>query len=169
MANEPLIQSANFKKDYVTALAVGLFVIIVLCELCVAIGIPVIISHTTLYAEHGVRQTMLTNFDFTRMLCRIKPQYPHPTIDMERELIRWDLDLLSSHIRDYNRTMPMTDVEAINEDLRQYGTILAGLNSKNAKPFCNTQHLKFDKLVKNIENKLDTLNVPQNKKTQGKK
>ena len=156
MAKEKIIQSANFKRDYITTMAVGIFILMVACELFVAIGTPIAISHSTLYAEHGTRQKMVSSFDSLRSQCNQKTKVQNPVAVMEKGLIRWDLDLLSSHLREYNRSMPVEDVENVIQDIQQYNTILLRLNKNEPVPYCQAQTLKLDKIVNRIENQLNS-------------
>lgn len=156
MSKNRIEQSANFKRDYITALAVGIFLLMVTSELFVAIGIPIAINHSTLYAEHGTRQKMVTSFDTLRSMCGKKNKFPNNIATMEKRLIRWDLDLLSSHLREYNRLMPVSDVENVIQDIQQYNTILKRLNTDTPTPYCQVQTLDFSKIVKHIETQLDS-------------
>lgn len=156
MANPKIIQSANFKRDYITALAVSIFILMMASELFVAIGIPVAISHSTLYAEHGTRQKMVNSFDTLRNQCYFKNKVPNSIVTMEKLLIRWDLDLISSHLREYNRTMPLKDVENVISDIQQYNTVLKKLNAPEPVPYCQVKTLDFSKIVKRIESRIDS-------------
>lgn len=156
MAKEKVMQSANFKRDYITTLAVGIFLLMIVSELCVAVGIPLAISHSTLYAEHGTRQKMVSSFDALRKQCNKKMKSQNSIAVMEKNLIRWDLDLLSSHLREYNRFMPVSDVENVIQDIQQYNTIMQRLNADPQIPYCQVQTLNFSKIVKRIENQLDS-------------
>lgn len=156
MEKNKTIQSANFKKDYITAFAVGLFFLMVFCEFFVAISIPLTINYTALYAEHGVRQKLIADFDKLRKDCNKKIKNADPVTVMEKKLIRWDLDIISSHLREYSRTMPIKEVENIASDLAQYNNIVTELNQVGAKPFCQTQTLDMSKITKRIENHLNS-------------
>ena len=161
MAKEKLIQSANFKRDYITALAVGLFILIFISEICVAISIPLIINYTSIYADHGTRQRMVSSFDTLRANCISKSSVHSSQINMEKQLIRADLDMLSSHLREYNRTMPMSDVEDVIEKIQNYNTVVSRLNAPDAQPFCKNESLKLDKITERIEKQLDSYKGPK--------
>ena len=163
------MESANFKRDYVTFLAIGIFILMVTSELFVAVGIPVAINHSTLYAEHGLRQKMVSDFDTLRARCYAANKNPDATATMEKKLILWDLDLLSSHLREYNRSMPLEDVENIISDIQIYNTLLLQLNQDTPEPFCKAGRLKFDNIVNRIENKLKSVKESENIKNQGEK
>ena len=124
MSNGKLAQSANFKKDYVTALAVGLFILTFAGEIFIAFSIPIAINHTALYAELGTRQKLISIFDHVRTITSWGNKYPDNVVTMEKRLIRTDLDFLSSHLREYSRTMPMEDVENVLADLHKYNNII---------------------------------------------
>ena len=156
MAKNTTIQSADFKKDYVTVLAVGLFVFIVLSELFVAVSIPITINHTALYAEHGVRQKVISEFDSLRSECSKKPANANPVTVLEKKLIRWDLDIISTHMREYSLDMPIEEIEAVGDDIMQYKNIVAELNQPGAKPFCKAQTLDLSRITQRIEKKLDS-------------
>lgn len=161
MAKENLIQSANFKRDYVTALAVGLFILMFLSEICVAVSIPLVINYTSIYADHGTRQKMVSSFDSLRARCIARGKVNTPQINTEKKLIRADLDMLSSHLREYNRTMPMSDVEDVIAKIQTYNTIVSRLNAPKAQPFCKTASLKLDKITERIEKQLDSYKEPK--------
>ncbi|MBR2723026.1 MAG: hypothetical protein IKB77_01740 [Lentisphaeria bacterium] len=159
MAKEKLMQSANFKRDYVTALAIGLFLLMIISEICVAVSIPLAVNYTSIYADHGTRQRMVTTFDTLRMLCIMPGAVNSPQINTEKAFIRADLDMLSGHLREYNRTMPMSDVEEVINNLGIYSSIIGKLNSPKARPFCKAETLKLDKITARIEKRLDSFNV----------
>lgn len=161
MAKKNLIQSANFKRDYVTALAVGLFILMFLSEILVAISIPLAVNYTTIYAEHGTRQRMVTSFDALRMFCIMPGPVNTGPVNAEKSFIRADLDMLSSHLREYNRSMPMKDVEDVIKNIQVYNTIVGKLNSPKAKPFCKRETLNLDKITSRIEKQLDSYKGPK--------
>lgn len=156
MSKEKIILSANFKRDYVTTLAVGIFVLMIISELFVAISIPLAINHTSLYAEHGTRQKMISSFDSLRSACKRKNKFPDPIVTMEKNLIRTDLDMLSSHLREYGRNMPVADVEDVIKDIQSYNVIIKKLNADSPQPFCKSLSLDFSKISKRIEKQLDS-------------
>ena len=156
MAKEKVMQSANFKKDYVTALAIGLFFLMVISELFVAVSIPVTINHTTLYAEEGLRQKMLSSFDALRKQCIAKNKTSNSTVTMEKQFIKYDLDLLSSHLREYNTDMPISEVEGVLEDIQKYNVIMMRLNADEPNPFCKSENLDLSTIANRIEQKLNS-------------
>ena len=169
MAKEKLILSANFKKDYITALAVGLFILTFIGEIFIAFSIPVVINHTALYADLGTRQKLISLFDDLRRASRNGNVFPDNVVLMEKKLIRTDLDMLSSHLREYSSTMPMEDVENVISDLYRYNNIVAKLNIDAPVPYCKSKTLDFKNICTRIEKKLDAVPSAENKKQQGEK
>lgn len=166
MAKKKLFQSANFKRDYVAAMAIGLFIIMVISELVVAVSIPIAINHTSLFAEHGTRQRMVNDFDALRHNCNINNE-KNPigkVADMERKLIRNDLDIISSHLREYFQHMPMDEVDNVTTVIRSYSAIINKLNTPNSAPYCQIKNLDLSKISKRIEKKLDSAERAGNNK-----
>jgi hypothetical protein len=104
---------------------------------------------------------MVSSFDTLRANCISKSRVHSSQISQEKQLIRADLDMLSSHLREYNRTMPMSDVEDVIEKIQNYNTVVSRLNAPDAQPFCKNESLKLDKITERIEKQLDSYKGPK--------
>ncbi len=161
------IRSANFKKDYMTFLAMALFVLMLIGELVIAIGVPVFVSQVDMYAETSRRHEVLQHFDHLRwwtaeaikingfenvakVLNIANPNKDLAQIAPELNLIKWDLDLLAGVLRKHERDLSNDSMDDLSEILEQYNNRLLKLSTNGAKSFLVKKEIDFDLLDKKL-------------------
>ena len=143
--SKKLIKSANFKMDYIAFFAIFLFVVIVVAELSVIVGIPIIINHTQIYADFEVRNDFINTFDDTRKSARTLAGIG------DANLILWDLNQMATFLREKKNTIPMEVVDELFDNVRTYQEKLNKLANRG-KSYLQYKEIDFDLLKKNIEN-----------------
>lgn len=121
--------SANFKRDYVAALAVVIFALIVIAELTLAVAIPTYLYRENAMALEVRRLKLLESFDSARKICgTIKTR--STAAEMELQLISWNLDRLAVYLRGESRYLDSDEIaklqEAVNDSLAVLGRLRAG-------------------------------------------
>ena len=93
-----VLQSANFKRDYVAASAIMIFSLIVMSEIAIAVAIPTYLYRENAMALQVRRLKLLESFDQARRRCNdLKPR--GNAAKMEMKLVAWNLDLLAMYLR----------------------------------------------------------------------
>jgi len=118
-----LFQSANFKRDYVAALAIALFLTIVVSEIALAIAIPAYLFRENSMAFEVRRLNLIKTFDFARGECLdIKPR--NDAAAMELRLVKWNLDRLAAYIRDERKNLTDDEITRLHEAVNQSRSVL---------------------------------------------
>ena len=122
-----LLQSANFKRDYVATLAVVLFVMIVVSEIALAIAIPAYLYRENSMALEVRRLNLLKSFDAARGRCQtIKTK--NNAAEMELRLISWNLDRLAVYIRNERKDLTSDEISRLQEAVNQSNGVLGELS-----------------------------------------
>ena len=121
--------SANFKRDYVAALAVVIFALIVIAELTLAVAIPTYLYRENAMALEVRRLKLLESFDAARRQCgSVKTK--STAAEMELQLVSWNLDRLAVYLRGESRYLDSDEIarlqEAVNDSLAVLGRLRAG-------------------------------------------
>lgn len=125
------ILSANFKRDYVAALAVVIFALIVLAELTLAVAIPTYLYRENAMALEVRRLKLLESFDAARKQCgSIKTKTA--AADMELQLISWNLDRLAVYLRGESRYLDSDEIARLQEAVNDSQAVLDKLRSGGA-------------------------------------
>ena len=117
------LQSANFKRDYVAASAIVIFVLIVISELTLAVAIP-----TYLYRENSMalevrRLKLLESFDAARRQCgSVKTK--STAAEMELQLVSWNLDRLAVYLRTESGKLTSDEIAALQDAVNDCITVL---------------------------------------------
>jgi len=120
---KPVFQSAKFKRDYVAALAIVLFLGIVASEVALAIAIPVYLYRENSMAVEVKRLKLLSSFDAARNRCKeIKPK--NNAAAMELKLVSWNLDNLAIYIRNEKKDLTGEEIARLQEAVNQSSGIL---------------------------------------------
>ena len=146
-----IIKSANFKSDYVAFLAIILFFLIVIAELTVIVGIPIMINHTEVYADFEVKHELIQTFDNARRSARTCIS-KYPEMQNEAKLILWDLDLLAYYLRENQSNVKMLYVVDMLSDIQKYQIKLKKMSSPEAKTYLKLKEIDFELLEKNLGN-----------------
>lgn len=121
--------SANFKRDYVAALAVVIFALIVAAELTLAVAIPAYLYRENAMALEVRRLKLLETFDSARRLCgNVKAKTT--AAEMELQLVSWNLDRLAVYLRKESRFLDSEEIallqDAVNDSLAVLGKLKNG-------------------------------------------
>ncbi len=121
-----ILQSANFKRDYVAASAILIFALIVISELTLAVAIPSYLYHENAMAHQVRKLNLLESFDHARNRCNdLKPR--NSTIGMELKLVVWDLDLLAFYLRQENANLTGDDIGTLQKYVDESHAVLSEL------------------------------------------
>ena len=137
MAKKVKIQSAAFKRNTLTVVAIALFGIIVLSEILLAFSIPWYLTREDTMALEVQRIKLRDSFDYARRLSAgVKGK--DEVKQAEMRLVRWSLDSMSEYLRLYTDKL-----EA--EDLKKTQGIISALtqsaNRIHRKPYSVEQRL----------------------------
>jgi len=118
-----ILQSANFKRDYVAASAIIIFILIVVSELALAVAIPSYLYRENSMALQVRRLKLLESFDGARHYCNIlKPR--STAAEMEQRLIFWDLDRLAVYLRTESRNLSSEEIAHLQNAVNDIWTVL---------------------------------------------
>ena len=112
MAGTKIIQSAHFKRNTLTALAVVLFCAIILSEIFLAVSIPWYLRREDTMALEVLRLKMRNSFDSAR---NATGSYRGRDEVMEAEirLIRWALDSMADYLRENISRLDAAELKSI--------------------------------------------------------
>ena len=88
---ENIIQSANFKRDYVAYFALGLFFAIVLGEIVIAVSIPAYLGKESAMANEVRRIKLRESFDMVRWQS-FKTDCANANAKLERDIVVWEMN-----------------------------------------------------------------------------
>ena len=127
-----LLQSANFKRDYVATLAIVLFLSIVVSEIALAIAIPAYLHHENAMALEVRRLKMLESFDGARQRCNgLKPKNGSAA-EMELRLVSWNLDLLADYMRVERKNLTSDEIARIHAAVANCHAVLDAITNKSS-------------------------------------
>ncbi len=125
MAKLP-VQSARFKRDYVAASAVIIFILILIAELTLAISIPLYLNREKAMALQVRRLNLLSSFDGTRNLAHnINPTSVDATAYLEVRLVAWNLDQLAPYLRSNAAGLSHEELTALQKSVNSMAEVLA--------------------------------------------
>ncbi|MCQ2379613.1 MAG: hypothetical protein MJ025_01640 [Victivallaceae bacterium] len=138
--NSSIGLSAEFKRDYIAFIAISSFVVILIAEVALAVGIPWYLHREDTMANQVARLEFLDKFDRMRgQINRIHPK--DDTAEAEIKLVSWNLNLLADYLRKESAQLTMDEIKSLNRFLDAMATPLA--SAKENRPV-------------SVENKLDT-------------
>ena len=121
--NRKRLLSANFKRDYVAASAIVIFVLIVLAELTLAVAIPTYLHRENAMALEVRRLRLLESFDGARRSCNsLKPKTA--AAEMELQLVSWNLDRLALYLRTESRNLNSDEIARLQTAVNDSWTVL---------------------------------------------
>ena len=124
--------TANFKRDYVAYSAVGIFALIVLAEVVLAVSIPLYFVRSDLWELQIARQQLAADFDNLRRLCDRMNLKNADAIE-ENNVLLWNLNLMANYLRANGKRIQREEIRALSEDLAAMRRI-AGYIEKD-RPF----------------------------------
>ena len=123
-----VLQSANFKRDYVAASAILIFIAIVISELTLAVAIPTYLYRENAMALQVRKLKLLEDFDWARRMCGdVKPR--GTAAEMELKLVAWDLDLLAVYLRTESDKLTSDEIARLQSFVDDALAVLNHLNS----------------------------------------
>ncbi|MBP5530595.1 MAG: hypothetical protein J6Y54_01010 [Lentisphaeria bacterium] len=148
-----LFQSANFKKDYVAAAAVILFMFIVFGEIALAIAIPSYLHHENTMILEVKRLKLLESFDHARNRClRIKPRTTAAA--MELQLISWNLDRIA-YMRHDIKNMDIDDIARLQKAVNDSHAVLNVIEKGERRKASNGKMVRVVSISQEDELKTD--------------
>ena len=149
-AKPNIIESANFKRDYIAYFAVISFFVIFIGELVLAVSIPAYLSRSSTLAREVRRIRLMDSFDGVRNQARgVKKKNDNAAL--EKNLISWELDKLANYMRKHQKDLSSKEVAAVQKLIDEIGGLLGHL--KNGNAFSKAIRLDTSVYVKSILNK----------------
>lgn len=110
--------TANFKRDYVAFSAIGIFFLIVVAEVVLAVSIPAYFVRSNLWDLQIAQQDLLRDFDDLRGRCN-HFSGRNPDVTEENNILLWNLNLMSNYIRVNQKRLGWDEIRSLKEDLKQ--------------------------------------------------
>lgn len=149
-AKPNIIESANFKRDYIAYFAVISFFVIFIGELVLAVSIPAYLSRSSTLAREVRKIRLMDSFDGVRNQARgVKTKNDNAAL--EKNLISWELDKLANYMRKHQKDLSSKEVAAVQKLIDEIGGLLGHL--KKGKAFSKAIRLDTSVYVKSILNK----------------
>lgn len=149
-AKPNIIESANFKRDYIAYFAVISFFVIFIGELVLAVSIPAYLSRSSTLAREVRKIRLMESFDGVRSQARgVKTKNDNAAL--EKNLISWELDKLANYMRKHQKDLSSKEVAAVQKLIDEIGGLLGHL--KKGKAFSKAIRLDTSVYVKSILNK----------------
>ncbi len=136
-----VLQSANFKRDYVATTAVVLFLLIVVSEIALAVAIPAYLYRESSMALEVRRLTLLQSFDNVRRRCQRIKTKSSSAAEMELYLVSWNLNLLANYMRSEQKKLTSDEIARLQkavDDSNHVLNILASGKSISREASLNT-------------------------------
>ncbi len=123
---QKIILSARFKRDYVAASAIVIFLLIVLSEISLAVAIPLYLHREDTMAREVRRLRLLETFDGARNQATfVKPR--NETAAAEARLIGWNLDLLAPYLRSYTEELSDKEIAELQKAVNEMSATLRSI------------------------------------------
>lgn len=125
--------TANYRRNYVAALAVLLFFLIIAGEIFLAVAVPVVMRNEDLMSNEANRNDLLLLFDYTRNVCsKISGKNAEGQDDavliMEKQLLSDALDKFARYMREEGDQLSPQEVKEIEKILRELSKVAAQLS-----------------------------------------
>lgn len=143
-----IANKTKFKKDFVAGFAIIFFIIIVFCEIMLAVWLPVHLRTTDIWGLQVARQDMIDLFDSLRR--GFNSITGNARIEGEAKLIAKNLDTLAIYIRDYQADLNQNQIAEIRKDLDDLQVILENL--KNGIVYTTHSTLDTTKFIERLAN-----------------
>ena len=108
--------TANFKRDYVAYSAVGIFALIVLAEVVLAVSIPLYFVRSDLWDLQIARQQLAADFDGLRNWCD-RMKLKNADAVEENNILLWNLNLMANYLRANGKRLGRDEIRALSADL----------------------------------------------------
>ena len=138
MAKTKRIQSANFKRNTLTAVAVILFGLIVISEVALAISIPWYLTRENTMAREVLQINLRSSFDHARRFSA-KSKSKSEVRQAEMRLVKWSLDSMTDYLRTYADKLNKEELKNIQGTVQSLVQIANRINSP--KSYSEEQYL----------------------------
>jgi hypothetical protein len=144
--------SCKRKKDFVTFIAIAMFLAIFVFEIYLIVFIRIQLKRENAMAHDVIKQKMLMNTeDVRKRIKKVKPS--NPLQNCEVEMARTCLDSIVQYIRQNKDNMTPQQITEVNELLvRLQNSILIWGNDKF---MFQQEKLEISPILRNMEQKLD--------------
>ena len=142
-----IIQSAEFKRDYVAALAVLIFSLIVIAEIVLAFSRPWYLKQEDSMATAVKKLELIQSFDKARAMNKAL-KLKSDAAKAEQKLIAWNLDSLAPYLRKESKNLTEKEVADIQEAINEMFKVMARLN--DGKVFSQEYKLNTDNYINNL-------------------
>jgi hypothetical protein len=107
------------RKDYITYLAVILFVVVIACEVLLVVWLPRKLHSEIMWQDQIAKEEMIESEDLLRAyMIDIKPKYRDMTGEIE--LVQDSLNELARYLRDYKDYMSRSQTDRISASLKGF-------------------------------------------------
>ena len=131
--------SARFRRDYIAALAVVIFFVIVIAEITIAISIPAYLKRENAMALEVRRLQLLESFDHARNISSKLKVRGGETAELEARLVGWGLDSLAPYLRDHAGSLSGEEIAEMQTTVTEFIRIMTRL--RDTGPYCVEQKL----------------------------
>lgn len=139
--------TANFKRDYVAALAVIVFFLIVISELVLAVSLPLYMKQENAVAVSVRRLKLLESFDEIRRQAK-SVKVKNNTAQAEADLIVWNLDRMADYLRHYAQYLSGDDLAILQNQLNEMSASISSL--KSGVPFSREYKIDYTPYLERI-------------------
>ena len=127
---EKIIQSAHFKRNTLTGLAVVLFCAIILSEIFLAVSIPWYLRREDTMALEVLRINMRSSFDGARSRAAYRGR--DEVREAEIRLLRWALDSMADYLRENISYMEAAELKSVQDKVNAIRQITEELHRGKA-------------------------------------
>ena len=131
--------SARFRRDYVAALAVVIFIAIVIAEIALAISIPAYLKRENAMALEVRRLQLLESFDQARNISNRLKVKGGETAELEARLVAWGLNSLAPYLRAHAGSLSGEEISELQNTVTEFTRIMARLRDSGS--YCVEQSL----------------------------
>ncbi len=145
-----IIYSANFKCNYVAVLAVGLFVLMVIGEVILAVSIPVYMKRENVLSDEVRQRETLLLFDHLRRECNAVSGSDE-VLMLEKQLVISSLDQMALYLRKESHRMTPEETAELHSLCVELQRIVAKLRKK--QPFSRENRLDSSTYINSLVKK----------------
>jgi len=137
--NSKFPKAALRRKDYITYLAVGLFIFVIGFEILLVTWLPRKLHNTLLWQDQVACEEMIELEDLLRAyMIDIKPR--QSAMRGEIELMQSCLNEIAGYLREYKDNLTREQTDQIFKQLKYFESIFT-VNIKNGKSFVQTEKM----------------------------
>ena len=125
-----MIQSANFKRDYVAFSAVVIFFLIVIAEVALAISIPAYLTRENVLAVQVRRLQLLNSFDSLRNY--VRSASANENGKKELQLVSWNLNQLADYLREHSGSLTSAEIAQLQEVVNEFNKVVSVISQKKS-------------------------------------